>query len=249
MRRDLLLFALAIATFAGITAWLAAGGPLLELDLAVYRFAERHRPPAADTVARVLNRFGQGLWLLTICAAVAVWITVLRWRTTLGDRAGQIRFYIGPLSFVTLAAVLVVPPVRIVKEWTDRGAPSSELPPEQTVVLFGALPVGEYAAGYPGGHAVNAVVWYGVLLALVTVLCTEYGRSEPARWVRLLVRVGPPVLVLATTTYLSFHWLSDGLAGLALGLAIDRLLAMARPYLAARGPGARRDRWDRDHCG
>jgi membrane-associated phospholipid phosphatase len=28
--------------------------------------------------------------------------------------------------------------------------------------------------------------------------------------------------------YLSFHWLSDGLAGLALGIAIDRTLHLPR---------------------
>jgi membrane-associated phospholipid phosphatase len=128
-----------------------------------------------------------------------------------------------------------VPPVMVLKRVTERGAPSSELPAEQTVELFGPLPVGEYAAGYPGGHAINAVVWYGVLLALVTVLLAEYHRAGPAAWVRRLVRIGPPVLVLCTTTYLSFHWLTDGLAGLALGLAVDRLLAIARPWLIPSG--------------
>jgi membrane-associated phospholipid phosphatase len=249
--RDALLAAGSFAVFAGITAGLAAGGPLLELDLAVHDWAQAHRPPAAETVARVLNRLGQGGWLLAICAVLAAW---LGWRTSrhhppAPTRSGTLPAVsgtslewhgrrptmsptslkgVGPLLYVVAAAVLVVPTVLLIKRFTERGAPSSDLPAEQTVPLLGPLPPGEYAAGYPGGHAVNAVVWYGVLLLLVTALLGEYGRAQPPRPLRVAVRLVPPVVVLGTTTYLSFHWLTDSLAGLSLGLAIDRLLALLR---------------------
>ncbi|MGH3682844.1 MAG: phosphatase PAP2 family protein, partial [Natronosporangium sp.] len=116
-----------------------------------------------------------------------------------------------------------------VKRATERGAPSSPLPAEQTVPLLGPLPPGEYAAGYPSGHAVNTIVWYGVLVLLVSALLDAYRRGTalpPA--VEWTVRLAPPVVVVAAQTYLSFHWLTDSLAGLALGLAIDRALSLLR---------------------
>jgi membrane-associated phospholipid phosphatase len=231
--RDALLAAGSLAVFAGITAGLAAGGPLLDLDLAVHDWVVAHRPPAAEAGARVLNRLGQGGALLAICAVLAGW---LGWRAircppsapTRSGTARTLRTGLEPLLYVVAAAVLVVPTVLLLKRFTERGAPSSDLPAEQTVPLLGPLPPGEYAAGYPGGHAVNAVVWYGVLLLLVTALLRAYGRAQPSSPLRVAVRLVPPLVVLGTTTYLSFHWLTDSLAGLALGLAIDRLLALLR---------------------
>ena len=35
---------------------------------------------------------------------------------------------------------------------------------------------------------------------------------------------GAPAIVLVTTTYLSFHWITDGLAAILLGLLLDRIL-------------------------
>jgi hypothetical protein len=223
VRRDALLAAVFAVVFAGITAGLAAGGALIELDLAVYEWSEAHRPAAAEAVGRLLNRLGQGGALLGICVVLALWLGLLRWRRSAGRWCA-----LRPPLYVAAAAVLVVPTVLAVKALTARGAPSAPLPPEQTVRLMGPLPPGVYDAGYPGGHAVNTIVWYGVLLLLATALLRAYGRAGPPRWLRIATRVGPPVIVTAVTVYLSFHWLTDSLAGLALGLSIDRLLCLLR---------------------
>ena len=241
MRRDALLAVLFLALFAALTACLAAGGPLIELDLAVHRWADAHRPPAADSVARVLNRLGQGGALLVICGLLAGWLALARIHTLrrspgaggqpgepLGSRLRGWWWAAAPLLYVGAAAVLLVPTVLLLKDTTERGAPSSLLPAEQVVPLFGSLPPAEYDAGFPGGHAANTVVWYGVALLLISGLCRAYQRPEPPDWLRITLRVAPPLIVLGTTTYLSFHWLTDSLAGLALGLAIDRLLALLR---------------------
>lgn len=224
MRRDALLVAGSVAVFGLLTAALAAGGALIDLDLAVHRWADQHRPPAADTVARVLNRLGQGGVLLGICAVLAGLLGLVRWWRGAGWwRAGR------PMLYVLVAAATIYLSVAGVKRATERGAPSSELPAEQTVPLFGSLPAGEYATGYPSGHAVNVVVWYGMLVLLASALLAAYrpgGGVPPALgWA---IRLVPPVVVVAAQTYLSFHWLTDSLAGLALGLAIDRGLSLLR---------------------
>lgn len=203
------------SVLVAVTTALAAGTPLIQLDLAVQDWSQAHRPPVAETVARILNRLGQGTPLLVISVLLAAW---------LGWRIRTVR----PLLYAVAAAVLVVPTVLLIKYVTERGAPSSELPPEQTVRLMGPLPAWEYAAGYPSGHTVNTIVWYGVLVVLGTALLRAYGRGDPPAVLRRVVLAAPPVIVLATTTYLSFHWLTDGLAGLTLGLFIDRLLRRVR---------------------
>lgn len=215
MRRDLVVIVAAVVAFVALTAALAAGGPFIDLDLAVRAWSEAHRPAAADRVARIVNLLGQGGALLTVAVLTA---GVVAWR------GRSLR----PLLYVAAAAVLLVPTVLAIKAVTERGAPSSPLPPEQTVALLGPLPAAEYDAGYPSGHVVNTVVWYAVLLTLATVLLRGYGRGAPPPALRRAVRVAPVVIVLLASTYLSFHWLSDGLAGLALGIAIDRTLHLPR---------------------
>jgi membrane-associated phospholipid phosphatase len=223
VRRDALLAAVFAGVFVGITVALAAGEAPGDLDLAILEWAEAHRSSAAEAVGRVLNRLGQGGPLLGICVVLALWLGLLRWRRAEGWwRALQ------PPLYVLTAAGLVVPTVLAVKWLTERGAPSSPLPPEQTVRLMGPLPPGAYDTGYPGGHAVNTIVWYGVLLLLATALLHAYRRPGPPPWLRVAFRVAPPVVVTAVTVYLSFHWLTDSLAGLALGLAVDRVLCLLR---------------------
>jgi membrane-associated PAP2 superfamily phosphatase len=223
VRRDALVAVASVAGFVAITAVLAAGGPLVDLDLAVREWADAHRPAAAETVGRVLNRLGQGGALLGISIALAALLGLVRWRQAAGWwRSAQ------PMLYVLAALLLVYPAVRIVKDLTERGAPNAPWPPEQAVKLMGPQPPGEYAAGYPGGHAVNTIVWYGVLLVLVTGLLHAYGRAAPPRHLQLAIRIAVPVIVVVTNTYLSFHWVSDNLAGLALGLAIDRVLCLLR---------------------
>jgi membrane-associated phospholipid phosphatase len=69
---------------------------------------------------------------------------------------------------------------------------------------------------YPSGHAANTIVWYGVLCALAAPWLSRIA----ARWLRW----APPIIVGLASVYLGFHWLTDILAGLCLGLVLDRVL-------------------------
>lgn len=202
---DGLLLALAAALTIAL-----ANGLLLDVDLAVRDWVNGHRPPAAYWIARVVNYLGQGGQVLLPIAVLLA--------AVLGVRVRSVR----PGLVVVAAVVVTYLVVGALKLWTDRAAPSSpRLPPEQSVLLFNpALPPGEYDLSYPSGHVANAVVWYGVFALLLTALTA--GRIHPV--VIRMIRVLPPLIVLFTTTYLNFHWLTDGVVALLVGVVLDRLL-------------------------
>jgi len=50
-------------------------------------------------------------------------------------------------------------------------------------------------------------------------------RSPLSPRVRAAMRIVPPVVVFCTTTYLAYHWITDSVAGLLLGLVLTRLMA------------------------
>ncbi|WP_348651086.1 phosphatase PAP2 family protein [Micromonospora sp. WMMD812] len=224
---------LLLAALVGLTVALTAH-QLFGLDRAVADWAEAHRPTAAYWVARVLNLLGQGTPLTLIAAGLGVLLAV---------RVRSIRPVLPPVVAFVLTYLTIGP----LKVWTARPAPSASLkepflPAEQTLPLFQQdLPV-RFAQSYPSGHVANAIVWYGVLALLLVPLLRSYGRTVPPRVV-LAVRVLPPLIVLSTTTYLGWHWLTDSVAGLLLGLLLDRLLHRA-PWddvpLPARLPGSGR---------
>lgn len=190
--------ALLVAGFVLVTAALAARTPILHLDLAVRDWCDAHRPAIGYGLARGLNYLGQGGLVLTPAALlVGAW---LGWR----------RRSFRPLLPVVGAFVLTFATVGPLKLWTDRLAASSPAPHAEW--LFHQT----NGVSYPSGHVVNAIVWYGVLSLLLTPVLRPLPRA--------VMRFGAPVIVLCTTTYLSFHWLTDGVAAVLLGVLLDRLL-------------------------
>jgi membrane-associated phospholipid phosphatase len=187
-----------IAGFGLVTVLLAAKNPLLRADLAVRDFADAHRPVDLYWTLRVFNYLGQGGQVLTPLAVIAAFIPAVRRRT--------VRLFLPVVAAFVLTYVTIGP----LKLWTDRAAPSSHI--QHPEWLFHD-PTG---LSYPSGHVVNAIVWYGVLALLLQDVLRP--------WLLLLIRYGVPVIVLFTTTYLSFHWLSDGLAGILVGVVLDRVL-------------------------
>jgi membrane-associated phospholipid phosphatase len=193
-----------LAAFVALTAALAAGR-LLDLDLAVRDWALAHRWEPLWWLARSLNHLGSANLLAAVCLVVAVPVAVRdrTWRPLL------------PVVAAFGVSYLVVGPLKLL---FDRAAPRSPL--WDAVELFGDP--GDLS--YPSGHVVNAVIWYRVLVLLLDAWCRR-SRPDLPEPVRRGLRLVPPVLVSCTVTYLAFHWLTDVLAGLALGLLLDRLLA------------------------
>ncbi|WP_433533667.1 phosphatase PAP2 family protein [Micromonospora sp. CA-263727] len=225
--------ALLLAALVGLTGALAAGW-FFGIDRAVADWADAHRPTAAWWIAAVLNYLGQGTPLTLIAAGLGVLLAI---------RLRSARPLLVPVTAFVLTYLTIGP----LKVWTARPAPSASvkepfLPPEQTLPLFqDGLPV-RFAQSYPSGHVANAILWYGVIALLLAPLLAGLGRAMPRPLV-LVVRVVPPAVVLCTTTYLGWHWLTDSMAGLLLGLLLDRILHRA-PWDDLPLPGPLR-RWDR----
>ena len=224
---------LLLAALVGLTVALATGH-LFGVDRAVADWAAAHRPAAARWAAMILNFLGQGTPLTLLAAGLGGLVAI---------RLRSVRPVLPPVAGFVLTYLTIGP----LKVWTARPAPSASvkepfLPPDRTLPLFQHdLPV-SFAQSYPSGHVANAIVWYGVLALLLVPLLRTVGRAVPPRLVTV-VRVLPPLIVLSTTTYLGWHWLTDSVAGLLLGLLLDRLLHRV-PWDGVPLPHALRS-WDR----
>jgi membrane-associated phospholipid phosphatase len=197
---------LAIAAFVALTVALARGH-LLDFDqrVADWAFAE-HGQRQVYWTARTFNYLGQGAQVLMPVAAI---LTVLWWRRTRSIRAA--------LPFVA-AFVLTYFTIGPAKIFFDRAAP--KFPLENRAVLFNPDASGALSVSYPSGHVANALVWYAVIAIL---LAGVLGRGLTGRET-FLVRFLPVIIVFVTTVYTGFHWITDSIAALFLGLVLARLI-------------------------
>src|SRR5690349_10187505 len=199
-----------LAGFAALTAALARGH-LLAADEWVADWSQQHRPTAFYVVLRVLNYLGQGgqvLMPVAILLAAAV-----AWR----------RRSIRPVLVFAAGFVLTYVTIGPLKVWLDRAAPAFQGP--DRLVLFNPVASGGEAMSYPSGHVANALVWYGIIAVLLSALLRALNRAPLSSRAYAALRILPPVIVFCTTTWLTFHWITDSVAGLLLGLILTRLLA------------------------
>jgi len=202
-------------------------GVLLDVDLVVRDWVAANQVQPLYLLARGLN-FGGSASVLAAVALVLAGAVVARARTWPAAVA-----VLRPIVLALALSYLLIGPVKL---WTDRAAPRH--PSWDAVVLF-AHPEGW---SYPSGHVVNAVVWYGVLAYLVDALLRSFGRAPLGDRSRRLLRCWPPVVISATVTYLNFHWLTDTVTGVLLGVLLDRLLRRLEtpwPPLARHRGGVR----------
>jgi membrane-associated phospholipid phosphatase len=194
-----------IAGFVALTAALA-GGHLLTLDQRVADWAFAHQPGVVHWPARVLNYLGQGGQVLT---PVSLILTAVLLHRTRSVRA------VFPFVAAFGLTYLTIGPLKI---WAGRAAPRFDGPDK--AIMFNPHAEGATAMSYPSGHLGNSLAWYAVLAVLISALLR---RPLTARET-YLIRVVPVVVVFCTTIYTGFHWLTDSVAGVLLGLVLARLI-------------------------
>jgi membrane-associated phospholipid phosphatase len=217
-----------LAAFAALTVALAQGH-LLTLDERVAEWFVDHRPTPIYVVLRVLNYLGQGGQVLMPIAIVLAGLVAWRRRS------------IRPLLVFAAVFVLTYLTIGPLKIWLDRAAPAFDGP--DRLVLFNPYASGIEAMSYPSGHVANALAWYGVIAVLLNALFRALDRPVLSARAYVALRVLPPAIVFCTTTWLTFHWITDSVAGLLLGLVLTRLLSRV-PWDAIPLPGLPRG-WDR----
>jgi membrane-associated phospholipid phosphatase len=182
------LVTLVVATWA-LGALVTGGNIASNADHATLTFMLAHRSMGLDRVARAVTALGSGIVLLPVAVAFAgVW----RWRRTDWLAAWTLAAsYVGAsLSFNT------------VKRLTLRPRPGAR---------FQLVHAGGYA--FPSGHATQAAAMWGAMAFLVAL-----GRDRRARRVAPWIAAATiAALVGLSRLYLGVHWLSDVLAGWALG--------------------------------
>jgi membrane-associated phospholipid phosphatase len=194
-----------VALFVGVVGVTIAlwTGHLLGLDVAVDDWSRSHRPPVLYWAARVGNYLGQGTYLFVLALGIAAY---------LGWKRRTIRLVLPVLATEIVSAAVVLG----LKLTLHRAPPNNQHHVPHPERLF-SDPASQ---SYPSGHLVVAFVWYGILAYLLVGIL-------PERWLRL-IRYLPPAVLSVTTVYLSFHWLTDTVAGLFLGLLLYRLIMRVR---------------------
>jgi membrane-associated phospholipid phosphatase len=198
-----------LAAFAALTVALI-DGHLLTLDQRVADWSLTHHPGPIYWPARVLNYLGQGGQVLSPVALIlSGW---LAWRTR------SVRAFL-PFVAAYVLTYLTIGPAKI---FFDRAAPRFTGPDK--TIMFNPSAGGTSAMSYPSGHLGNTLVWYAVTALLAAALL---GRPL-SRWETFALRVLPVVIVFATTVYTGFHWLTDSIAGVLLGLVLARIIDRVR---------------------
>lgn len=184
----LLLSAMGAWVFAEIAEGVVETQGRASLDLALSRAIAARATPAGLEVAAALTSLGSPLLLLTIAALVAFALALRRsWLLASG------------VMLATLGAIALDVELKLLFR---RPRPMPHL-----------MALWPDSWSFPSGHALGATVAYG-MLAYVLVLHVS------ARQVRALIIVAAALLAIViglTRIYLGVHYLTDVLAGYALG--------------------------------
>lgn len=184
-----------VVALAAIVADMLWGSQLLALDDAATSWAESNDTPGLYVLGRVLFFLGQGLPLAVATLLVAIVATV-RLRS--------------PMPLIAAGATYIAFRliVGVAKMIADRGAPRSG-----QIELYSL----DNGLSFPSGHAANCIVWYGLMaLMLYQLGWSAAGRVLwQLRWVLAAANI-------AAMVYVRFHWVTDAIAGLLLGILILR---------------------------
>jgi membrane-associated phospholipid phosphatase len=133
-----------------------------------------------------------------------------------------------PVVLLGLALALVGGTVYAAKHAVGRSMPATD-------VLHGTA-----GQTFPSGHVPTAVVLWGLL----AWLAAAYRLPRRLTWALGVLRWLAPALVFAAMVLLDYHWLTDVVAGLALGVVLLRVLQEADRWALRDWPGGEHRRID-----
>ncbi len=202
----------------GVLVWMIQrDAGVVNVDLAVEGWAERHATAVSDDVLEAITHLGDTPTIIAVAVAISVY-GLWRWRKP------AIALFV--LS-VVVGQMLISNTIKLV---IDRARP--ELRPRADFT----------GTSFPSGHTTAAAATY-----LAVALILSIGSSPKTRAALLSGAVAVGVAVGCTRVLLGVHWFSDALAGLSIGwswfglCAIafgGRLLSFAAPAKAVATPSA-----------
>ena len=195
------------------------------LDLSAARFGANHATPLSTHVLRLLTQLGGAVVLVPLTALVALVLAGARLRERdAGTR--HLRREIGMLlAFFVLTVGGQYLIVNVVKWLVDRARPNLD------------RLTGFSGPSFPSGHAAASAATFAAF-----ALVLGRGRSAQSRSVLAGVGTALAVAIATSRVMLGVHWMTDVLAGLALGWAWfavcaiafgGRILRFAAPVVAA----------------
>jgi membrane-associated phospholipid phosphatase len=208
-----LLVALVGGAFMGVLFWMVRSNEgLARYDLGAARWAAAHTGGASTDILRAVSQLGGSICVIAVALITAA----------IASRRLRPRSVIAFLATVMVGESLLV---ALIKAAVNRARPDIH------------RLTGFSSASFPSGHAATAAATYAAVALLL-------GLGEDRRRQATLsgIAIGVAVSVAATRVLLGVHWLTDVLAGLALGwtwFAIvsivfgGRLVRFAAPIEAA----------------
>ena len=196
-----------LVLFALIAEDLLEGGGLISHDETVLAWFVEHRTDALISAAKVVSALGRFASLAIFGALLGIWL----WR-----RGWHVALAVAPVASLVIASLASTAS----KALFDR-----ERPP---VVLHATTVT---VPAFPSGHATDAAAFF-VAASLTLAITIAQHRSTRA----LLVATGLflAALVGLSRLVLGVHWVSDVVAGWALGSAIAIAAVVTLWYLSAR---------------
>jgi len=191
----------------GIAVFIVAVGSLLEMvnthqgfarwDDAAARFGARHATPDTTSLLKAVTTLGASWFTYVVVGVVGIVIAIRSRR-------------ISVLAFLATTVVAVVLVNNLVKLLVDRKRPDI------------ARLIGAHGSSFPSGHSAMAAGCYAALALVLGV-----GRSRRTRIILAGVAIVIAVAVASSRVLLGVHWLTDVLAGLAVGWACFALCSIA----------------------
>jgi undecaprenyl-diphosphatase len=185
-----LLFAIGGGLLLGVLAYLVRSNRhLIWIDNGAAKWGNRHATAASTHALNAITQLGGIYMVIGLCIVLAV-------AETIRERS----VWVIPFIIAVVGGEEIL--TTTVKQLTDRVRPTFN--PAATTL----------GPSFPSGHSATAAAFYATAALLI-----GRWRGRPARAVLAGLAAGIAVAVAASRVLLDVHWVSDVIAGLALGWA------------------------------